>query len=83
MSATKTISIVSSEEVRISAYRNKSTVVVDNPEIDEMLKGVDWDDIVAHVLGEKVSPDEVFTDEQLKEWAERSGYIKDDGRIIN
>jgi hypothetical protein len=76
MSATKTISIVSSEEVRISSYRNKSTVVVDNPEIDEMLKGVAWDDIVTHVLSEKVGPDEVFTDTQLSEWAEKNGYIK-------
>lgn len=77
MSATKTISIVSSEEVRITAYRNKSTIVVDNPEIDEMLKGVDWDDIVAHVRAEKVSPDEVFTDDQLNEWATKNGYTKE------
>lgn len=77
MSATKTINIVSSEEVRITAFRNKSTIVVDNPEIDEMLKEVAWDDIVAHVRAEKVSPDEVFTDDQLNEWAIKNGYTKE------
>lgn len=76
MSATKTISIISSREVRVTAYHNKSTIIVDNPEIDEMLKEVAWDDIVEFVRGEKVSPDEVFTDEQLKGWAEENGYVK-------
>jgi hypothetical protein len=76
MSNTKTITVVTSEEVRVTAYRSKSTITIENPEIDEMLKEVAWDDIVTHVLSEKVGPDEVFTDTQLSEWAEKNGYIK-------
>lgn len=76
MSATKKISITTSEEVRIKAYRGKSTVFIENPEIEDMLKEVAWDDIVTHVRSEKTDPDEIFTDEQLSDWAEKNGFLK-------
>lgn len=76
MSATKTISIVTSEEVRIRAYRGKSTVCMDNPEVEDMLKEVSFDDIVTYIQSENTSPDEVFTDDQLNAWAEKNGYVK-------
>ena len=74
MSVTKTISITSSEEVRVKSYHSKTTVYIENPEVDEMLKEVAWDDIVKFVRGEGVDPDEVFTDEQLHKWAVGNGY---------
>lgn len=76
MSATKTISIVTSEEVRIQAYRGKSTVHIDNPEVEDMLKEVSFDDIVTYIQSENTSPDEVFTDGQLSAWAEKNGFLK-------
>lgn len=76
MSATKKISIVSSEQVRIAAYRGKSTVHIDNPEMEDMLKEVSFEDIVTHIQSENASPDEVFTDDQLSAWAEKNGYVK-------
>ena len=76
MSKTKTLSITSSEEVRISAYHGKSTVHVDNPEIEDMLKEVAWEDIVAYIQGENTTPDEVFEEKDLDKWAEDHGYVK-------
>jgi hypothetical protein len=74
MSRTKTISITSSEEIRIRSYHGKTTVYVESPEVDEMLKEVAWDQIVKFIRGEGVGPDEVFADDQLHKWAVENGY---------
>ncbi len=74
MANTKTLKIITSEEVRVSAYQSKSTVTIDNPEVIEMLSEVAWEDIVTYIQSEKTDPDEVFTDDQLYEWAEKNGY---------
>lgn len=77
MSKTKELTIVCSGEIRVSASRNKSTIHIEDPEMDELLKEIPWENVVEFVRGEKVSPDEVFTDEQLEKWAEENGYTKE------
>lgn len=76
MATTKEISITGSEiRVKADAYR-KTIVTVEDPEMRGLLQAMYWDDIVDFVRGERVGPDEVFTNEQLEKWAENNDYVK-------
>lgn len=77
MSKTKTITISTSDEVRLTSRRDKSIVVIDDPEIEEMLADVKKEDIIAHIQSQNYKPEEVFEEEDLINWAHSHGYIKE------
>lgn len=77
MPKTTTISIVTSEEVRITPNRNKTTVHIDDPDITEILQGISNEDISEYVQWNNYKPDDLFTEEQLQNWANENGYIKE------
>lgn len=77
MSKTKTIEIITCDEVRIKPNGRKTTVIVDDPEVDDMLAGVHKEDLIAFIQSEGYSPDDIFDEEKLREWANENGYIKE------
>ena len=77
MSKTKQISIETSDEVRVTNSRNKTIIHVDAPDIQELLKEIDSEDIVSFIQWDGYDPDEVFEEEQLHKWASENGYIKE------
>lgn len=77
MPKTKQISIETSDEVRITNSRNKTIVHVDAPDIQELLKEIDSEDIVSFIQWDGYNPDEVFEEKQLDKWASENGYIKE------
>lgn len=77
MQKTKTIEVTTSDEIRVKAYRNKVTVIVDDPELDDMLAKVKLEDIITHIRSEGHKPADVFEYEDLSEWAYSNGYVKE------
>lgn len=77
MSKTKTISITTDDEIRVTRHGNKMMAVIDSPEVEAMLAEVKDADIIAHVRSEGYKPDEVFEEEDLINWAHSNGYIKE------
>lgn len=77
MPKTKTIEIITSDEVRIKPNGRKTTVIVEDPEVDDMLAGVHKEDLITFIQSEGYSPDDIFDEEKLREWATENGYIKE------
>ena len=77
MSKTKTIEIITCDEVRIKPNGRKTTVIVDDPEVDDMLSGVHKEDLITFIQSEGYKPGDVFEHEDLSEWAVSNGYIKE------
>jgi len=74
---TKSLSITTSEEVRIMPYRNQTTIHIDEPDIIEFLQAINNTDIVEYVQWNNFKPDDLFTEDQLRNWANEHGYIKE------
>lgn len=51
------------------------TVILENPDTDHVLDEIHRDDLATWLQDNK-SPDDVFTDKQLQQWAEDNGYVK-------
>lgn len=77
MPKTKIIEVTTSDEVRVKAHKNKVVVIVEEPEIDEMLQNVSLEDIITHIRSEGYKPADIFEHEDLSEWAYSNGYIKE------
>lgn len=77
MSKTKEINIVTSDEVRIKPNGRKTTVIVEDPEVDDMLAGVHKEDLITFIQSEGYKPDEIFEIDDLISWATENGYIKE------
>lgn len=75
MPKTKELSITGAD-VRVKADANKTIATIESPDTDGVLRSIAWDDVVEFVRGEQVSPDEVFTDEQLEAWAKGKGFVQ-------
>lgn len=77
MPKTKKIEITTSEEVRMTSSRNKTTVHIEEPEITELMQGINNEDIADYVQWNNFKPGDLFTEEQLRDWANENGYIKE------
>ena len=77
MSKTKIIEIVTCDEVRIKPNGRKTKVIVEDPEVDDMLAGVHKEDLITFIQSEGYTPDDIFDEEKLREWANENGYIKE------
>jgi len=77
MPKTKKIEIITGEEVRTVPYRNKTIVHIEEPEITELLQGINNEDIADYVQWNNFKPDDLFTEDQLRDWANEHGYIKE------
>lgn len=77
MSKTKEINIVTSDEVRIKPNGRKTTVIIEDPEVNDMLAGVHEEDLISFIQSEGYKPDEIFEEEDLNEWAISHGFIKE------
>jgi len=77
MPKTKKIEIVTSDEVRITPNGRKSTVIIEDPEVDDLLSGVHKEDLITFIQSEGYTPDDIFDEEKLREWASENGYIKE------
>lgn len=77
MAKTKKISVTTTEEIRITYSRNKNTIHVDDPEVNDLLGEIEDADIVTYIQSEGFKPDEVFEEEDLNEWAISHGFIKE------
>jgi len=77
MPKTKTLEVSTSDEIRIKAYRNNVTVIVDDPQIEDMLSKMSSEDIIIWVQGEGYTPDEIFSEKELIKWAEENGFVKE------
>jgi hypothetical protein len=76
MAKTKEI-LFNCSEVRAVSFYNKMRVIIDDPNIDELLSCVSMDDLIAHVVGNDNKPEDVFDEEALVKWAEENGYTKE------
>lgn len=75
MPKTKEIAFTGTE-IRISPNRyNGNNIVVEDPNSDEILYGMDNEDIIEWVQG-NLDPEDVFPTTMLERWAEAEGYIK-------
>lgn len=54
----------------------KVSVTVTEPNIEEMLESMNAQDLKNYVTGH-FDIDELFTEKELKKWAEDNGYIKE------
>ncbi len=77
MPKTKKIEVTTSDEVRITSSRNKTTVHVEEPEITELLQEIDDDDIADFVKWNNYKPGHLFDEVALNNWANENGYIKE------
>lgn len=77
MPKTKTLEASTSDEIRVKAYRNNVTVIVDDPQVEDMLSSMNKEDILTWIRSEGFKPDEIFEHEDLSEWAVSHGYIKE------
>lgn len=77
MPKTKTIEISTSDELRIKAYRGSVTAIIEDPQVEDMLAGVHKEDLITFIQSEGYSPDDIFDEEKLREWANENGYIKE------
>jgi hypothetical protein len=75
MSNTKELSFNCSE-VRAGLWYNRMRVVIEDPNMDELLSCVPMDDLIAHVVGDGNKPEDVFNEEALEKWANENGYTK-------
>lgn len=76
MSKTKKLIIICSDETRIVANRNKLTVHIEEPDVEDALTSFHSDDIIEFV-SKNYGCDEIYDEEELKKWAEANGYIKE------
>lgn len=77
MPKTKKIEITTAEDVRITPCRNKTVVHIEEPEITELMQGINNEDIAEYVQWNNFKPNDLFTEEQLRDWANENGYIKE------
>jgi hypothetical protein len=77
MPKTKSISIETNDEVRITRGRARTVVHIDEPDVNELLQGIGHEDIAEYVQWNNYKPDDLFTEEQLRNWANENGYIKE------
>lgn len=77
MAKTKKISITTSEEVRVTSNRNRSTIHIDEPEITELLQEISDEDIAEYVQWNNYKPEDLFDEAALNNWANQNGYIKE------
>lgn len=77
MPKTKNITIETSDEVRIAHGRTRTLVHIDEPDVNELLQGINNEDISEYVQWNNFKPDDLFTEEQLRDWANENGYTKE------
>lgn len=75
MSKTKELAIICSGDARIVANRNKLTVHIEEPDVDDALTAFNSDDLIAYVSS-NYGVEEVFDEKDLNKWAEDNGYVK-------
>jgi hypothetical protein len=76
MAKTRELTIIC-EEARTTSTGYRLKVVVDDPNMAELLAVISEDDIIEHVRSEGFKPDEVFDDKDLDKWATDHGYTKE------
>lgn len=76
MSKTKQIEVMTSEQVRIDRHYNKTKVVVDDPDVNDLIASIAKEDLITYIESE-YSPEDIFNDSDLERWAEENGYIKE------
>ena len=67
---------VSGEEMRIIQARNRVTVVIENPEVNDMLMEIKEEDLASFIQWNGNKPEDVFDEKSLHKWAEDNGYKK-------
>jgi hypothetical protein len=77
MPKTKNISIETNDEIRINHGRTKTIIHIDEPDINELLQGINNEDITDYVQWNNFKPRDLFSEEQLQDWANENGYIKE------
>lgn len=75
MAKIKEITIIC-EDVRVTSTGYRLRVIVEDPKMDELLSGIEKDEIITHINSEGFKPDEVFSVDQLHAWAFENGYTK-------
>jgi len=75
MAKTKEISFTCEEITSKPDGYRKMKLIVDSPDIDELLTEIDDEDLIGHLQG-NFNPEDVFTEKDLKKWAEENGYLK-------
>lgn len=76
MSKTKELAIMCSGEARIVANRNKLTVHIEDPDVEDALTAFNSDDLIAYVAS-NYGVEEIYDEKELKKWAEDNGFIKE------
>lgn len=72
----KSITIITGEEVSVNPNRNKTSIRIEEPDVNEIISSIDNDDLVTYIQSE-YDPGDVFSEEDLIKWAEENGYIKE------
>jgi hypothetical protein len=77
MEKTKEISIeCSAARINPSRY-HKVSVVVEDPDVDDILDSINEDDLIDWVKRNK-HPEDLFSETELAKYAESEGYVKPD-----
>lgn len=65
------------EEVRIVTTSRRLRLILDEPDIDDLLAQISLEDLMEHIRSDTQNkPEFVFDVECLEKWAEENGYIK-------
>lgn len=68
---------ITCDEARVKPNKyNSVKVVLESPQIQEMLGNMAWSDIVGFIGSENAKPSDIFTEDELSKWAEDNGYTK-------
>lgn len=77
MAKTKELTIECDEvTVKYTYVNGRVKAIIDSPDTDGLLGGLEWTDVVEYVKSETNKPDDVFDEEYLEKWAEENGYVK-------
>jgi hypothetical protein len=75
MAQTKSLNIITKSAI-IQPYESKNVIVsMINPDTTDILNRIAIDDIRTWAK-EGVTPDSLFSEDQLKQWAEDNGYVQ-------
>lgn len=77
MSKTKELAIMCSGEIRTVANRNKLTVHIEEPDVEDALTSFNSDDLIQYISN-NYGVEEVYSEKDLQKWAEENGYVKEE-----
>lgn len=77
MSKTNRIEITTREEVGITSKKSETTIRIEEPDINELLTKINKEDLISFIQSERFKPADIFEEEELIEWANGNGYVKE------